>query len=36
MLVGQSRQYRAQVRYHEAGDDVSLEPEVVDPVLPGL
>lgn len=35
-LGAQSRQYTAQVRYHEAGDGVSVEPEVVDPVMPGL
>jgi len=35
-LGGQSREYTAQVRYHEAGDGVSLEPEFVDPLVPGL
>jgi hypothetical protein len=35
-LGGQNLDYTAQVRYHEAGDGVGVEPEVVDPVIPGL
>jgi len=35
-LGGQSRTYSAQVRYHEAGDAVSVESEVLDPAIPDL
>jgi len=35
-LAGQTRTYTAQVRYHDTDDGVSVEPEVLDPVMPSL